>query len=79
MSDPETHGEKDPLEQAYPPLDVVGSRWWYWIAAYLVVPILFVPVVIIAGLAFVTPAVVVGPGEPTIGVPLRSYFWCLRC
>lgn len=71
MSSADTHGGKDLLEQAYPPLDIVGSRWWYWIVAYLVVSVLFVPIVIIAALAFVTPAVVVGPGEPTVGVPLQ--------
>lgn len=51
----------DPLDRPYPPLDAVDSRWWYWIAAYVVVSLLFVPFVIVAGIAVAAPVFVVGP------------------
>lgn len=44
-----------------PPLDAVDSRWWYWIAAYPLAVLLFVPLVVVAALLFVMPFVVVGP------------------
>lgn len=70
MSDPGRHEAGDPLERAYPPLDAADSRWWYWIVAYLVTSILFVPFVVVAVLAFLAPVVVVGPGGgPTVGAP----------
>lgn len=72
MSDVDDRVEPDPLDQAYPPLDAVNSRWWYWIGAYLVTSVLFVPVVILAVLTFVTP-VVVGRGDPG-GASIRVFF-----
>lgn len=53
----------------YPPLDVVDSRWWYWIAAYPIVTLLFVPLVILLAVLFLAPALIVSPN----GAP-RAFF-----
>lgn len=59
------------LAATYPALDAVDSRWWYWIAAYLVVAVLFVPFVAVAAFAFLVPTIVVGPGSgPAVGAPI---------
>lgn len=58
-----------------PPLDAVDSRWWYWIVAYLVATVLFVPLVVLAVLAVVAPVFIAGPGTgSTIGAPLGLLF-----
>jgi hypothetical protein len=58
----------EPLDQEYPPLDAVNSRWWYWIAAYPLVNLLFVPLAGIGAFLFFVPLFVVsgpaGPGGP---------------
>lgn len=60
--------------QAHPPLDAVDSRWWYWIVAYLVATVLFVPLVVVAVLAVTAPLLLGGPGtEPVIGAPLGLF------
>lgn len=63
-----------PLEQDYPPLDAVNSRWWYWIAAYLVATVVFIPLLVIAMLSFMVPVMVVGPGQgPGMSMPIRLF------
>jgi hypothetical protein len=47
-------------ESTIPPLDAVDSRWWYWIAAYPVAMLLFVPVVVIGAVLFFVPVFAVG-------------------
>lgn len=56
---------EDPLAEDYPPLDAVDSRWWYWIAAYVVSAVLFVPFVVIAAVAIIVPGIAVGGGQET--------------
>lgn len=49
----------DPLDMEYPPLDAVGSRWWYWIAVYPIAMVLVVPLVVFAVVLFTVPLTVV--------------------
>lgn len=68
-------GDADTLDREYPPLDAVDSRWWYWIAAYVATSLLFVPFVVLAGVAFLSPVLVAGPGSgPVIGAPVAFVF-----
>lgn len=67
----ETGPESTPSDVEIPPLDVVDSRWWYWIVAYPVVTLLFIPLAIIFGLIGLVPAVVISPDpqpQPLLGV-----------
>lgn len=68
----ETGGdESTPSDVEIPPLDVVDSRWWYWIVAYPVVTLLFVPLALILGTIGLAPYIVVSPDplpQPLLGV-----------
>ncbi len=60
-----------PSDTEIPPLDVVDSRWWYWIVAYPVVTFLFIPLILIFGLIGLAPFVVISPDpqpQPLLGV-----------
>jgi len=50
-----------PSDAEIPPLDVVNSRWWYWIVAYPVVTFLFIPLILIFGVIGLAPFVVISP------------------
>lgn len=75
--EPDT-GPGDPVDPTYPPLDVVDSRWWYWIVAYPVVTLLFVPFVVISSVVILSPFLAVGPEGPGGGaVVLALVGWML--
>lgn len=67
MNDDKSDSTDDP-----PPLDVVESRWWYWIAAYPIALLLFVPLVAfiaVVGLVAATSVTVVDGGPSPGAAP----------
>jgi len=71
VSEQPSAAKSTPSNVEIPPLDVVDSRWWYWIVAYPVVTLLFIPLVIILGVIGLAPYVVISPDtqpRPLLGV-----------
>lgn len=61
--------ERTPSDPEIPPLDVVDSRWWYWIVAYPVVALLIIPAILVLGGVALAPFFAISPDpQPAVGV-----------